>query len=420
MKILIYYDTDKAGMTDVYGVELSHLSSLIRLNNGKFPNNVGNKVWLQSVISELSTPENLCELGYENLAVEEINSRYDCVVMPLANCFHAGWIPWMKKRTEHILKLKIPVYVIGCGIQSNSYDDINNLVASCRKPATEFINAVYETGGEWALRGYHTADFFGRLGFKNAVVTGCPSLYQIGRDLCISNTKVALQDFKAVINGTFQLPITHEDYKACDFICQSTYGNILFDPTFFEHNQYTIRYILKKIKRGDRAELEAIADQRIHLFLATQKWLDYFSQKNISFSFGSRIHGNIMAILAKVPSLLLSCDSRTREMAEFFEIPFVYPSKKVGEKHRLYDLYLKTDYSGFNKKFASKFDAYEDFLTRRGLVTHLNQKNPFMKLNASQNESCKHEYINATGQKKLQKKLKIMSPLIWLIERFFV
>lgn len=57
------------------------------------------------------------------------------------------------------LRFKIPVYVIACGVQAGSYDELESLCDSIREPATRFISTIYRTGGEFALRGYFTKEF---------------------------------------------------------------------------------------------------------------------------------------------------------------------------------------------------------------------------------------------------------------------
>ena len=378
-KILIYYPPNKLGMSDFNQTDYSTLSERVNNElNGKFPN-FGNKVWLQGILSEISNPDCIYEFGYENISEDYINNNYDCVLLPLANCFHKGWVQYMEKRASHIEKIKIPVYVIACGVQANSYDDISDLVKCIKEPATRFIKSVYNTGGEFALRGYFTAEFFEQLGFRNAVVTGCPSIYQMGRNLTISNKKVSEKQFKSSINGTFKLPIPDKDIKKSDFICQDIYGKYLYDPNYFKENPMDLRRILKLIKRGDYAFVRALANRKIHLFADTQQWMSYYTQNNISFSFGSRIHGTIMPILSGVPSLCYSCDARTREMVEFFDIPCIIKNNKEKAKTQsLYDLYCLTDYSKFNAGFQKKFDDFEAFLSKCGITNKINQENTFM------------------------------------------
>jgi len=199
----------------------------------------------------------------------------------------------------------------------------------------------------------------------------------MGRDLKISNDKVERSDFIATLNGTFRLPITRKSTRNSDFICQDKSGKFLYDPEYIKNNPFTLRRILKYVKRGDYEYVQALADNRIKLFADTQQWMSYYIQNDVSFSFGSRIHGTIMPILSGVPSLCYTMDARTREMAEFFDIPHIEPSKNLKSKE-LYDWYLETDYSKFNKSFSKRFDAYEAFLRKCGLVQNINQENIFM------------------------------------------
>ena len=381
MRVLIYYPPNKLGMSDFRKTDYSTLAERAKKElDGKIPN-FGNKVWLQGILSEIDVKETTYEFGYDELSEDFINHNYDCVLLPLANCFHLNWVQYMEKRASHISKLKIPVYVIACGIQAKSYDEIDTLVEAIKEPSTKFIKSVYNTGGEFALRGYFTAEFFSRLGFKDAVVTGCPSIFQMGRNLTIPNEKVPKEDFISSINGTFKLPVTEKCIKASDFICQDIYGKMLYDPEYFVSNPIDFRRILKYIKRGDYDFVRALANNKIKLFADTQQWMSYYVHNNVSFSFGSRIHGTIMPILSGVPSLCYTTDARTREMAEFFDIPHITPSQNPSKKD-MYEWYCETDYSTFNNNFSKRFDDFEKFLQKCGLVKKINQKNSFMKKTA--------------------------------------
>ena len=410
--ILICYDPNKIGMTDFERTDYLALNNRVQTEcKGKWPN-FGNKVWLQGIFSALSTPENQLEFGYESVNPKEVNERFDCVVMPLANCFHKNWIPWLKTRAEFVEQVKIPVFVIACGAQANSYDDLNQLVNDVREPATRFINSVYATGGEFALRGYFTEEFFKKLGFNHAVVTGCPSMYQMGRSLSISNNKVSADEFKPAINGTFKLPLTDKSVDSADFVCQGNYGNMLYNPKYFSENKFDNRRILKLIKRGDYSFVKALAQGRIHMFAYLEQWYSFFRENNISFSFGSRIHGTVVPILACVPSMITPCDTRTREMAEFFDIP-VFNSD--GKKLELFELYQSVDYSAFNKSFANRFDAFERFLKNCGLVDRINQQNIFIKNDYPE----KPVIINQKELDRINKMLKRNSLIYFNLNRHY-
>ena len=364
-KVLIYYPKNVLGMSDFRPADYQNLHKRVKAElDNNFPN-FGNKVWLQAILSEISDGTCEYEFGYDDISEDYINQKFDCVLMPLANCFHAGWIKYMEKRASHIEKLKIPVYVIACGVQANSYDDLDNLVNEVKIPATRLISAVYNTGGQFALRGYFTAEFFEKLGFKNAVVTGCPSIFQMGRELTISNKKVSKDEFSATINGTFNLPVSDNDIKISDYICQDICAKYMYDPEFFTNNPMDTRRIFKLVKRGEYPFLRALANNKIKVFADVPQWLNYYIYNNVNFSFGSRIHGTIIPILAGVPSFCYSRDARTREMVEFFDIPYVTSFEHdYTKKRNLYDWYCETDYTKFNTKFKERYDNFEAFLKK--------------------------------------------------------
>ena len=63
-----------------------------------------------------------------------------------------------------------------------------------------------------------------------------------------------------------------------------------------------------------------IRQNRVRFFLDPKTWFAHLA--NYDFSFGTRIHGNIAALLAGTPALLLAHDSRTLELADYHEIPY--------------------------------------------------------------------------------------------------
>lgn len=147
--------------------------------------NVGNRLWFQGIMSAIDTNEN--EYGFlcDGLTPEIINEKFDFVIFPMANIFNRAFRYYLNG--DIFNKINIPVYVIACGAQADSYDDIDALVDDIGNLSKSFISAIYNTGGEFALRGNFTKEFFERLGFHSAVVTGCPSMYQNGRDFVAVN-----------------------------------------------------------------------------------------------------------------------------------------------------------------------------------------------------------------------------------------
>jgi hypothetical protein len=92
-----------------------------------------------------------------------------------------------------------------------------------------FIKSIYATGGEFCLRGYYSKEFFDKLGFHDAVVTGCPSLFQRGKDLKVEYEKITKDQLKPALNGDFELckkPL--KDYYSGAYFDQGKFYPVLY------------------------------------------------------------------------------------------------------------------------------------------------------------------------------------------------
>ena len=145
--------------------------------------NVGNRLWFQGIMSAIDTGENQYDFLPDYFSPELINSSYDFIILPMANIFNTEYTHFICELAEQMAQIKIPVYVIACGAQARDYNGLNDLIREIGEISKKFIYAVYSTGGEFALRGEFTKEFFTKLGFDTAVVTGCPSMFQLGRNL---------------------------------------------------------------------------------------------------------------------------------------------------------------------------------------------------------------------------------------------
>lgn len=186
----IFHTTDYAGLYD-------HV--MTKWNGGC--QNWGNRLWFQGIYSALDTGENTYDFLPDTIDFEKINSEYDFIILSMANIFHSEYVSGMRAYAELFQNIRIPVYVIACGVQADSYDALQDVVSTLREDAGRFIRSVYQTGGEFALRGYFTKEFFDCLGFHSAVVTGCPSLYQLGPDFRVAKEQVKFSELRPVFNG---------------------------------------------------------------------------------------------------------------------------------------------------------------------------------------------------------------------------
>lgn len=375
-RILIHIPVETYGEYDIFSRhDNDAFVDAVKTKNAGVCPNVGNRLWFQGIVSAIQCAENHLDYWTPTMSKDFINETYDLIVAPMANVFAINYISLQETLAERFSEIKIPVYVISCGIQSSSYDELEDLCRCLKEPASRFISSVYDTGGEFALRGFYTKEFFDRLGFSTAVVTGCPSLYQLGRNLQISGDKAEKEAFSPMFNG---VPGDYRkymaDYPKAVFIDQELYWKEVLDVSSFRNEVTDIHDLKALIRKYGYDTTSYLLEDRIKLFPDMNTWREFIRNNQFSCSFGSRIHGSIMPILSGIPAILECRDARTREMAEFFNIPFVSPEDNV---QSLYDLYMDIDYSAFNRNYAGHFDYYENFLRKCGIVDHVNTDNQF-------------------------------------------
>ena len=350
--------------------------------------NSGNRVWMQGLVSEIETDGNEITFYDHEMTADQINERFDLVILSMANVFGAEYALTLGPLTGFFSGIRIPTYVIACGLQAKTEEEIPALADTIGDVSCRFLETIYATGGEFALRGAYTKRFFDLVKPDNtAVVTGCPSLFQLGRDFSVdTERKVPFGDFKALLTGDD----VFADYPRLDlarenavFIDQYVYAHQLFaneDLTAIARANPVeamkrIRALIQKDNGSYMTEL-LLAD-KIRLFYSPNVWRNFIQKERFSFAYGNRIHGSIMAILSGVPTLIAAEDLRVREIAEHFAIPHETSRDREVTMPSLYEKYLDVDYSDFNKRYRIAFDVYEGFLRRCGVCEALHQKNAF-------------------------------------------
>lgn len=379
-KILIWRTPTPGGDVDIFSrTDYRMLFQNTKNNYSAGAGNWGNKVWYQGIISVIDTPEN--EIVFRTTETkDEINSNFDMVIYPMANFFSRTYCKDTSGITKDLSGLRIPVYIIACGAQAQSYEELDELVRDIGEQSKRFIETVYQTGGEFALRGRFTKEFFSRLGFPTAVATGCPSLFQMGPDLTIRKGELDEEYIKPIINGKIKgfERILRECPKG-EYFDQDTFISCLYNADYF-HNRSLKRDILF-YRNYSIYQAQLLAEGRIKFIADLNDWLRYIREGAFDYSFGTKIHGSIMPILAGIPATVLAIDSRTREMAEFFDIPWeLFRKNHRYSKEELIESYRTADYTQFNLKFRDRFAAFERFLQERGIVSKINTENRFFNL----------------------------------------
>ena len=377
-RILIWKQTAPGCEYDIFTpTDYSSLYSHVQTRWNGVCKNWGNRLWFQGIYSAIDIGENEYDFITDEIDIDRINSSYDLILLPMANIFFHGFLDSMRLLTEIFEKIRIPTYVVVCGVQADSYDDLDCVIDSIGRDSARFIRAIYNTGGEFALRGYFTKEFFRRLGFSSAVVTGCPSLYQFGPDFQIGTKKVAPEKLNPVFNGHVKsVEKLMKAYPNSVFVDQDEYFRPLYQPDYL--GECGLKFQLDFLNSYGKEAAKFLGEGRILMIADMNDWWNYLQDQDFNYSFGSRIHGTIMSILSGIPSTIVTQDSRTREMAEFFEIPSVLSDKKHSyAQEEMLVAYQEMDYTAFNAGYRHRFETYEKFLVNHGIVSEVNTNNKF-------------------------------------------
>ncbi|MGW6295628.1 polysaccharide pyruvyl transferase family protein [Streptomyces sp. NPDC055058] len=333
--------------------------------------NSGNLIFSDAAHKILTTPDTEVVsngMRADPAAAGRINEEYDVFVVPLANAFRPSFEASLQRLTRLIGKLRIPVVVLGVGAQSGVNYDAARLKAM-EPTVRAFCSAVLDHSASIGVRGEFTEQYLNDMGFRDVEVIGCPSMFLHGDKLTVEKKAATLTpDSRIAVNGSHTamrsgglhriVGLAHERYPHLRYIGQnltdakqlhwrdvnSPAGRIKLMPTHPEHPMYR--------------------EDKVRVYIDPQTWFD--DLRDFDYSFGSRIHGNIAALLAGTPATVLAFDSRTLELCRYFEIPHQQLDQTAPDTDPA-ELYEKADFGPLTRNHRERFDRFTAFLDKNGL-----------------------------------------------------
>lgn len=294
-----------------------------------------------------------------------INERFDAYVIPLANAFRPSFEPALIGMTQLIERLTIPVVVLGVGAQANLAYDLTRL-KPMEPSVRTFVRAVLDRSPSIGVRGELTHDYLRGLGFRDVEVIGCPSFFLNGADLHVEKRR-------PVLDRDSRLAINVSPYVTSMGPVVAHHVERYPDLTYIAQDLDTLEMLLwGEVKADvDPADPRPIhlahplfREDKVRFFADPAPWIDFLATRD--FSFGTRIHGNIAALIAGTPAYVLAHDSRTLELARYFEIPH-RPMPRGEPKLDAADLYAEADYGPLNRGHAARLATFVAYLERHRL-----------------------------------------------------
>lgn len=362
----------RAGMSPLDNFDAFHV-----LTNNTIGDNLGNMLFPYSIartlmLEDVEITTIKTERSFSREEINRFNKEYDCLVLPFANAFRRSFIPGLEAVAKLVDQLKIPCIVIGIGMQkklNNPEDDIE-LDAAAKK----FMKSILKKTTIVGVRGEETAAYLKKLGFREEqdfTVIGCPSMYTYGKDL----PKLKLTDLTEQSSLSFNSKITlpakfhtflhngmkqYKNYHYVPQVIEEIYRMYVGMPYPSTFSKKKPKYFPLKFSNNIYKSGKGIS------FINVPSWLEYLKTKDLSV--GSRIHGNIAALLAGTPCFIVVSDRRILELVQYHNIPHILMDD-LTEDMTIAKLYEKADYTAIHRGHEERFMHYLDFLHKNGLQT---------------------------------------------------
>lgn len=299
---------------------------------------------------------------------EYAEEHFDQVVIAAANFLFAGFD--FTLYSDFLDKIKLPVFMVGLGAQlPSSQEELQNIPAGTWR----LVQIASERSHSIGVRGYFTAEQLLKHGIGNIQVTGCPSLYT-RLESSIRIRRPENVSARTTVNGSRNV-VGHSSCKEAATRVERQLLHLAMTqqlPYVLQNEQPEMQIAsgeepaghmpaLKSLARffeSDPTALAAFYQRHGKVFFSVQEWFDWI--KAYDFSVGTRFHGNVAALLNGVPAMVLTHDSRTKELCEFAAIPHM-PVSDVGtvDPQRLYE---SANFDLFEARYNSLYREYVQFL----------------------------------------------------------
>ena len=304
----------------------------------------------------------------------------DCnhIVIGAANFLYPGFD--FSYIADYLEKCRLPCTIIGLGAQAPQYGTVPDIPAGTRR----MLDIISERSASLGVRGHNTAFVLEKMGIKNVTVTGCPSFYMSLSPTAVVKSKLPFKEARLAFNGSRDV-IRHssspDEMRAIEhmimsyaFFCDSTYIlqteipelQIACKEGLSETDIRELKLFYPFASDSWKAFYEFL-EKRLKVFFDYEKWSEEI--RTHDFVMGSRIHGNLIAIINGIPAAVIAHDTRTREMCELLAIPHVVVGQM--QPFSVEAVYEKATYDVFRLRYNTLFHNYREFLDANKLEHNL-------------------------------------------------
>lgn len=354
-------------------IDLDNIDNLFEIA-GKNSGNFVYKTYLKSyLVYDKEKSKDILTVDELN-DIKNIEEQFDKIVVICSNQFNK-YDTYLLQFYDFLKSTKLPIILLGLGAQSDlnySTEFLNEMPKHI-----EFFKMLAKKRCFIGVRGEFTKRCLLKIGINSDVI-GCPSYFKNGSNFHIRKKKIFLNFKKINFSCDLHWFCKRKTWynilkknKKSQIICQSIDEKGLYKLSKGCANNQDIESIKTLFSISDNSLKTNCFSNRCHLFFSINEWEKFC--KNSDFYFGPRIHGCLMHILNGTPAVLLVHDSRTREFAELFKIPYV-TNNDIKSNMSIYFLYRKISFRRSIKEYSKLFENYKSFLDKVGLEYDFKEK----------------------------------------------
>jgi polysaccharide pyruvyl transferase WcaK-like protein len=326
--------------------------------------NTGNMMFTES-LCQVVKGATLCSFSVDRSEIEGA----DAIVLAAANWVNSyddfGWL------ADRLELLKLPIFLVGVGVQSTASLEVPKV-----RPGTlRLLQLAQDSSASISVRGSFSCEVIEQLGIKNLSMTGCPSLLLAGpygpRIAAVSS----VEKHECVMHGTrhgfqkadiFQRYLYGQAQKSdIDIILQSELSDMMLAlrAQGSDDELLAARDLANQTYGGSsETDVSNYLIRHAQIFFNVDDWTQYMKSKK--FCLGTRIHGTVAALLSGTAAILITHDSRTKEMASSMGIPFIESSSLETDVDLDFNVVIATarqaqsvlNYSIYYQRFLSYFE----------------------------------------------------------------
>jgi hypothetical protein len=335
--------------------------------------NTGNLLFSDSAHKMLTTPRatvtsNGIRTDCSAAKAAQINEEYDVFVVPLANAFRPSFRASLDRLSTLIEQLTVPVVVFGVGAQAGADYDTEEL-RPMADSVKRFARAVLERSASIGVRGELTASYLNELGFADTDIIGCPSMFLYG------DTFPAIREARSFDAASrIALNLSPDALPVGDVSGLAAEAHRRFPQlTYFAQNISDAQALFWGDTSAEAGRVDdfplllshpLFVEDKVTVPLDPKVWIEELA--GYDFAYGTRIHGNVAALLAGTPSVVLAHDSRTLELCRYFDIPYRMLPELPGDVDPQ-ELYDGADFGPMLKGHQERFSRMTAFLARNDL-----------------------------------------------------